>query len=115
MGLPGVRIDNDRVVDAIIKARGNLTYAAKLAGCTRQAICKKAKRVQKIADAIEEAREITLDNAESALHQAALKGEGWAVMFTLRTIGRNRGYVEKTETEVSGGITIRIDKEDAAL
>ena len=41
-----------------------------------------------------ELRESPLDNAESALDDAVDKGEGWAVCFLLKCLGRDRGYVE---------------------
>ena len=39
-----------------------------------------------------------MDLAESALKRAVLAGEGWAVCFALKCQGKNRGYVERVET-----------------
>jgi len=42
------------------------------------------------------------DNAESALNRAVINGEAWAVCFTLKTQGKDRGYIERTQQEITG-------------
>ncbi len=43
---------------------------------------------------MEESREFQLDEADFQLQNAVKNGEPWAVQFTLRTLGRDRGYGE---------------------
>lgn len=95
-------ITNKRIIEALKEAKGNMTLAAKMLGCTRQMIYKRSKTSKKIQDTIAESREVAVDNAESALQRAVLEGNFKAIAFTLRTIGRDRGYVERTEQEISG-------------
>lgn len=104
----GRDITNDQIVEKLKEAKGNMTLAAKLLGCTRQMVWKRAKTIQKIQDAIDESREVAVDHAESALQRAVLEGDFRAIAFTLKTLGKNRGYVERVETDVSGGISVRI-------
>jgi hypothetical protein len=40
-----------------------------------------------------------LDTAEIALREAIGRGEGWAVTFVLSTLGRDRGYITRSENE----------------
>ena len=49
-----------------------------------------------------------LDNTESALYVAALRGEAWAVCFLLKTQGKSRGYVERAELTGKRGGPLRI-------
>jgi hypothetical protein len=41
-----------------------------------------------------EAREELLNRCENTLREAVLAGQPWAVMFVLKTLGRDRGYEE---------------------
>jgi len=45
--------------------------------------------------------DITLDFAENALFKEIRKGNTPAITFYLKTKGKNRGYIEKTEVEHS--------------
>ena len=47
--------------------------------------------------ALTDAREGMVDNAESKLAMAVLDGDLGAVRYVLSTLGKNRGYVERTE------------------
>jgi hypothetical protein len=107
----GRDITNDQIVEKLKEAKGNMTLAAKLLGCTRQMVWKRAKTIQKIQDAIDESREVAVDHAESALQRAVLEGDFRAIAFTLKTLGKDRGYVERMETEVSGrgGVPIKTE------
>ena len=40
-----------------------------------------------------------MDTAELSLYNAILRGEAWAVTLALKTLGRDRGYIEKTILE----------------
>lgn len=99
---PGVKLNNKDIIDALRKTNGNLTLAGQLLGCTREAIRIRVNRFPEIKQVLDESRESVIDVAESALQRAVLNGEGWAIAFTLKTIGKRRGYVEKTEQEITG-------------
>ena len=47
----------------------------------------------------------------SALDRAVIKGEGWAITLLLKTLGKDRGYVERKEVEHSGGLVLEIVEE----
>jgi len=47
--------------------------------------------------AVEKVREMVIDFAESKLHQNINKGDTTSIIFFLKTQGKTRGYVEKTE------------------
>jgi hypothetical protein len=66
-------------------------------------------------------REFTIDKAEDKLEEAVDAGEGWAIKFTLATVGKRRGYVERQEhTGADGGPmvtehTVPLDRLSPAL
>ena len=41
-------------------------------------------------------------SAVTSLKRAVINGEAWAVCFTLKTLGKSRGYVERVQQEISG-------------
>lgn len=59
-----------------------------------------AKRHATVQQAIDEEREMMLDVGELSLARAVQNGEAWAVCFLLKTQGKSRGYVEKTQVDV---------------
>lgn len=93
---------NQQIVDAVRKAQGLVYHAAKHLGCTPQLIYFRKKQCKAIREAIREFRGRLIDDAESQLQKAIKKGQGWAVQFALKTLGKNRGYVERTETRIGG-------------
>ena len=99
---PGVKLNNKDIIDALRKTNGNLTLTGQLLGCTREAVRLRVNRFPEIKQVLDESRESVIDVAEGALQRAVLNGEGWAIAFTLKTIGKRRGYVEKTEQEITG-------------
>ena len=76
--------------------------AAKKIGCDPKTIYNRADKNPKVQAVIDEMRGELVDLAEAALKRAVGAGEGWAVCFTLKTQGKQRGYVERNEVEVTG-------------
>lgn len=104
------KVTDEQLVDAVTKARGLLSVAARNLGITRKTVYERAKQSPAVQAAIDEARETTLDIAEAALFKQAAAGEGWAVKYLLSTQGRSRGYVDRTElTGAEGGaLTVEV-------
>jgi hypothetical protein len=82
---------------------GNVAAVARFFGVTRQSADKYMRRRPSLLKIAGECRETMRDNAESALYNAVLAGEPWAVMFFLRTQAKSRGYVERTEVTGQDG------------
>lgn len=92
------------VIAAIRDMNGNISAVARRLGVCRQTVYNYIERHPSVKDALVEARETMLDNAESVLYRAVLNGEAWAVCFFLKTQGKSRGYVERQEvTGADGG------------
>ena len=88
------------VVAAVQATKGMKAQAARQLGCQWKTIDNYAKRHPTVAAAISQAREEMKDTAELKLYSAILDGEAWAICFFLKTQGKERGYIEKSEVEV---------------
>lgn len=100
-------------VIAAIRQGHVITTAAKILGCEPQTVRNYARRYKTVADAILEERTQLVDLAELSLRDQILKGENWAVTLALKTLGKDRGYVERQEhTGVNGepiGFTVIVE------
>jgi len=90
------RYTAEQVISSLHEAKGMITLAARRLDCHPDTVRSYVRRYPTVADALREEREGFLDIAELALMRAVQGGESWAVAFALKTIGRDRGYVETT-------------------
>lgn len=91
------RLRADKVLEQIRLSRGNLSHAARQLGCARYTLQAFVNRHFELKQALQDEREAIVDAAENALAAAVLEKEGWAVCFTLKCLGKDRGYVERQE------------------
>jgi hypothetical protein len=87
----------EQMVAALRETKGLIYLAAKRLGCHPHTVSNYAKRYPEVRDAITAQRGEMVDAGESSLYRAVLAGEAWAVQFLLKTQGKDRGYVERTE------------------
>ena len=92
-----------QVIHALDINKGMVFLAAKSLGCSHVTVYRYAKRYASVQKAIDANRGEVVDFAELKLYNAIVAGEHWAVTFALRTIGRDRGYVEKQALDVTTG------------
>lgn len=113
------RVAHAAVAAALREAGGNVAEAARMLRLTRRAVCYRVADSEELRTIVEDARESTVDHAERSLAQAVQRGEPWAVCFTLKTLGKSRGYVERSEvTGANGAPVIQVIQgidEDATL
>lgn len=101
------RYTTQQVIDAIKDSKGIKSIVAARLGCTRQTIDNYIKRHPTVARAYQEERERIVDIAEAQLLGKLRAGEWPAIRYTLSTLGKNRGYTEKSELEFMGAIETR--------
>ena len=94
---------------ALQKTHGNIAAAAREVGCSRNTLKRYIEKYPTIAEVFEEERETLIDFAENQLFQQVKEGNITAIIFTLKTIGKHRGYVERQEVTGAEGkaVTIR--------
>ena len=93
------RYSQARVIDAIVQARGIKATAAANLKCSRQTITNYIDRYPAVKAAYQEARDATLDLAESKLIVLVEREEWPAIRFLLVTLGKDRGYTERREIQ----------------
>lgn len=93
----GPTLPDSAISEALDKAMGNVSHAARSLGLTRTALHDRIKRTPALQIVLNDAREEMIDAAENALYQSIVGNQGWAVCFALKTIGKERGYVERLE------------------
>ncbi|SRR6266498_1184626 len=85
-----------QVVSAIHDTKGALCLAAQRLGCARSTIYDFVRRYPAVAQAVDDEREKLIDIAELRLRKAVNDGKPWAIALVLKTLGKSRGYVEKS-------------------
>jgi hypothetical protein len=99
------RFTTEQVIKAIKDKKGIVSSVADSLGCNRLTVYNYINRHATVQQALQDERERMIDTAESALYVALSKQEAWAVSLVLKTIGKNRGYVERIENNISGEVT----------
>jgi hypothetical protein len=95
---------NEEMIAALQETKGLVFLAARKLGCERRTIYRRAESSKAVAAVIAQQRGEMVDTAELSLYNAILGGEAWAVQFVLKTLGKDRGYVESTEHLLRGEV-----------
>ena len=90
-------IHKKAMIEALEKSLGVVTTAAKSVGIDRSTHYKWMENDPDYKEAVDSIQDIALDFAESQLHKQISNGEVSSTIFFLKTKGRKRGYVERTE------------------
>jgi len=94
------------MVEALEKSLGVVTTACRMVDISRKTHYEWYKLDEAYKEAVDDISDIALDFAESQLHKQIKDGEVSSTIFYLKTKGKKRGYVEKNELDVSGGLGI---------
>jgi hypothetical protein len=97
------RYSATEVAQALIDTKGMVYIAAQRLGCTVETIRLYCKRYPSVQAARDAQRGMMLDAAELKLWQSIQNGEPWGIAFALKTIGKDRGYVERHEQTGENG------------
>ena len=108
-----IDIHKKAMVEALTKSLGIVTIACKEVGISRQSHYDWYNEDNEYHKAVDDILEVALDFAESKLHKQIKKEDTTATIFYLKTKGKKRGYIEKSEIEHSGGVILKFDSEDA--
>ncbi len=105
----GIKIPTEMIVEAIRKARGNLSRAADRLKVCRQTLYTRSLKEPEIKSVIEECRERILDDIENVAHEKALEGDTTMNIFMLKTIGKKRGYDMHADVIVESATRAALD------
>lgn len=98
------KLNKKRMLDALEKSLGIVTSAAKIADIHRSQHYEWINTDPAYKLAVDDLADMTLDFAESQLHRQIKEGNTTATIFYLKTKGKKRGYVERTEVVHETGI-----------
>ena len=104
--MPYSKFTVQQVSDALTQTKGMVYLAAKRLGCTPQTIYNYLKRHPTLEQLHKDLSEEMVDVAELRFFRAIQQGEPWAIAMMLKTKGKKRGYVEKSELDVSGSLRV---------
>ena len=90
------RYSAEQVIDALAEPVALVFLAAKRLGCTPETIGNYCRRYPSVQGG-QRGPPGEMDTAELKLWESILKGESWGVTLCLKTLGKDRGYVERTE------------------
>jgi len=88
------------MIDSLNKSLGIVTNACKAVGISRETHYRWLREDSEYAQQVREIEGVTLDFAESKLHEQIFNGNVASIIFFLKTKGKSRGYVERQEFEV---------------
>jgi len=102
-------IKKEAVLQALEKTLGVVTTAVKQVGIARSTFYEWYKEDEEFKKAVDDINDIALDYAESRLHKQIGDDNTTATIFYLKTKGKKRGYIEKSELDLSSDDPIKIN------
>ena len=96
------------IIEALEKSLGIVTTACKKVGIGRTQYYQWLIDDKKFSEEVDDIQNIALDFAESQLHKQIGDGNTSATIFYLKTKGKKRGYIERSELDVSTDDRIQI-------
>ena len=104
---------DEEVMEALLLCRGVISDTARMLGLASSSSLRvRIKKDEVLNATCEEARSEMKDLAENKLFQAIDNGEKWAILFYLKSIGRDRGYNEIKDINMMGNHTIEFVWDD---
>lgn len=113
-----MKVSQKALIEAAEKSNGIISAVAAQLQLDNRTVKKYLDKVPEAKEAFEIGRDKVLDKAESELLQIAFNKnhprQFDAIMFLLKTVGKTRGFTEKTETEVKTNqpVVIHLDADD---
>lgn len=92
----------EEVVAAIEGSKGFVTIIGKRLGCSARHVYNLLDKYATARDALANEREGMRDFAEGMLYKRIEGGDTTAIIFYLKTQAKDRGYVERTQQEITG-------------
>ena len=94
------------MIEALEYYLGIVTPAAEMAGVSRQSHYDWMKEDPVYKAKVEALSDVALDFAERKLIQSIKRGSDTATIFYLKTKGKKRGYIERSELDLQGQLAL---------
>ena len=99
----------DKVLKELVKSHGVVTEACNKAGVSRAQFYRWWNADDKFREECDDIQEQAVDFVESALFKQIKEGNITGQIFYLKTKGKHRGYVEKTQIQQETTGSIQFD------
>jgi len=110
------RITDAQIAEALRKSNGYISYAAKMLGVSHTAVSKRIRKSEKLQEVLEEKRAEMIEFAESKLFELVEKGDTRAIIFVLKTLGKDLGWTERQEVQCRNvSVSVEIQPEESEL
>jgi len=96
-------IKKESLLKALEQSLGVVTVACKKADIPRSTYYKWLKEDEVFAREVLDIENVALDFAESQLHKQIADNSTAATIFYLKTKGKKRGYIERSELDLTSG------------
>lgn len=107
------RYDRALFMRASVDSGGIRSIIAERLGVEHSTVRAWERKYPEVAEKLSEEREKILDIAEDGLFERLKNRDPWAIGFVLKTIGKQRGYVEKQEVIHSQSQPVQLVFSDA--
>jgi len=88
-----------RLIEALENSLGVVTDACRIAEVSRVTFYDYYKNDSEFKKQVDDISNIAVDYAETELYKRIKSGDTTAIIFYLKTRGKSRGYIEKSEIE----------------
>lgn len=92
-----LKLSNDEIVQLYLKKSCNISATCSALNISRTTWYRWLKGDPELKQLINDSEQALLDNAETMLYKKVTEGDLTAIIFTLKTKGKNRGYTERVE------------------
>lgn len=104
-------IKDSEIVEALKECKGLIYLASMRLGCTHADLDFRVKGNNLLANICKAERGVVVDKAEAKLVEAMEAGAKWAIELILKTLGKDRGYVERQEVHNLTKVQLHIVEE----
>ena len=101
-----IKLSNEDIVKLYLKKSCNISATCSAMNITRTTWYRWIKDDVAFKSALNDAEEALLDNAETMLYKKVMMEDMTAIIFTLKTKGKKRGYTERIEYEDVGDTVV---------
>lgn len=103
-----VQKDKEKMLESLKECSGIVTFACEKVGLSRQTFYRWCRDDPEFKERVDAINELQIDVAEASLLKKIQKGDTTAIIFYLKTKGKNRGYSERREISIPGGVDMNI-------
>lgn len=100
-----------QIKEALEASHGLVHIAAARLKCHHSTIYRRMETDRKLRDVVRDLRGEIVDIAMEHMYQALLAGEMWAIVYTLRTFGKDRGYTMEPERQKEPNVKVVFHEE----